>query len=168
MRLYLIRHAIAIERESVDLFSDAARELTPDGIDKMQHNARVLRKLGVSIDEVWTSPLVRARQTAEILAENLTPIPPVHVVKALEPNGHFETILQALEARESNLDSVALVGHEPYLGAFTSFLIGGPRNLSIAFKKGGAALVKIDDFQPPLRGELCWLMTPKQMSHIDG
>ncbi|MBI5765410.1 MAG: phosphohistidine phosphatase SixA [Planctomycetes bacterium] len=167
MRVYLIRHAIAIERESVDLFSDAARELTPDGIDKFRRCARALRSLGTVVDEVWTSPLVRARQTAEILAENLAPPPPVHVVKGLEPNGHFETILQALEARADNLDSVALVGHEPYLGGFTSYMLGGPRNLAISYKKGGAAMIKIDDFQPPLRGELCWLITPKQMGRMD-
>lgn len=167
MRVYLIRHAIAVERESVDLFSDAARELTAEGIDKFRRCARALRSLDVLIDEIWTSPLVRARQTAEILAENLSPPPPVHVVKALEPNGHFETILQALEAREDNLDSLALVGHEPYLGGFTSFLLGGPRNLSISFKKGGVALIKIDDFQMPLRGELCWLATPKQLGRME-
>lgn len=162
MRLYLVRHAIAVDRESPLVVSDAARELTPEGVQKMRRNAAALRQHGVKLGEVWTSPLLRARQTAEILAEELGNEALVHTVKSLEPNGHFEELLARLD-ENAGLDAVALVGHEPFLGEFTSFLIGGPRNLSIPFKKGGVACIEIEEFKPPLRGQLCWLLTPKQM-----
>lgn len=162
MDLYLVRHAIAVDRGAPDIVSDAARELTLEGVAKMRRNARALRRLGIKFDEIWTSPLLRARHTAEILSEECGNDAPVHTVKSLEPSGHFEELLARLE-EQSSLKAVALVGHEPFLGEFTSFLIGGARNLSIPFKKGGAACVEMDDFRPPLRGKLRWLLTSKQM-----
>ena len=165
MKLCLIRHAIAIERDTPGLISDAARELTAEGIEKMRRNSRALRKLGVKFDGVWTSPLIRARQTAEIIAENFDPKPPVEVVRALEPSGHFEELLARLE-KQNNGECLALVGHEPSLGELASFLIGGPRNVGIPLKKGGAACIEIEEFRPPLRGQLKWLLTPKIMGNI--
>jgi phosphohistidine phosphatase len=165
MRLYLVRHAIAVDREAPGIVSDAARELTAEGMQKMRRNAAALRQLGVKLSEIWTSPLLRARQTAEILSEGLGEQTPVHIVKPLEPNGHFEELLARLD-ENSTLDAVALVGHEPFLGEFSSFLIGGPRNLSIPFKKGGVACIEIEEFRPPLSGQLCWLLTPKQMGQM--
>jgi len=162
MNLYLIRHAIAVDRDVVDVITDAARELTPEGVEKFRRSARALRRSAVEPREIWTSPLLRARQTAEILSDELKDRPPVIVVKALEPSGHFEEVIERLE-QNSKLDAVALVGHEPYLGEITSLLIGGPRNRAIPIKKGGAACIEIDDFRPPYHGELRWLITPRQM-----
>lgn len=161
MRIYLVRHAIAAPLDA-GILNDQARELTPLGIKKMQRNAVALMKLGVVIDEIWTSPLVRARQTAEILAVGLGGKVPVKTVSALEPDGEFEELRSRI-AKHTSLSSVALVGHEPYMGEFTSYLMGGSRSLMIRFKKGAVAMVEIDDFAPPLRGELCWMVTPKQM-----
>ena len=75
MLLYLVRHAIAIPRGAPGISSDASRELTPEGIRRMRQNARALVQLDVVIEEVWTSPLIRARQTADLLAEELIPRP---------------------------------------------------------------------------------------------
>ena len=165
MKLCLIRHGIAIPKDTPGLISDASRELTPDGMEKMRRNARALRKIGLNLDTVWTSPLIRARQTAEIVADLFDPKPPVEVVRDLGPSGHFEELLIRLQQRKG-ADTIAMVGHEPSLGEFACFLIGGPRNVAIPFKKGGAACIVMDDFQPPLRGELQWLITPKIMASI--
>jgi len=166
MKVCLVRHAIAIDRDAPNLISDAARELTTEGIEKMRRNARAIRKIGMVFDAVWSSPLIRARQTAEILADAFDPKPPVEVVRALEPAGHFEDLLLRLQERKAS-ETIALVGHEPSLGELASFMIGGPRNVAIPFKKGGAACIVLEELQPPLRGELLWLLTPKIMSTID-
>lgn len=164
MQVYLVRHAIAAPQEA-GFIDDAARELTPEGIKKMQRNALALASLGVQIDEIWTSPLARARQTAELLAAGLGGSATTRVVSELEPSGDFEAIRKRL-AESTRLTGVALVGHEPYLGEFAAYLMGGAPSLMIRFKKGGVAMIEIEDFSPPLRGELCWLMTPKQLGKM--
>ncbi len=128
----------------------------------MRRNAEALRRLGVTLDEVWTSPLVRARQTAEILAQGLGGKAPVKVVSALEPEGTFED-LRARLAGHARLSAVALVGHEPGLSEFAGCLMGVGRSLMFRFKKGAVALIEIDDFSSPVHGELCWFMTSKMM-----
>lgn len=164
MQVFLVRHAIAAPCEA-GFLDDGARELTPEGIKKMRRHTAALVVLGVKLDEVWTSPLVRARQTAEILAAGLQPAPPVRVLTALEPGGDFEALRLRL-SQHKQLTSVALVGHEPFLGEFTSFLMCNERSLMFKFKKGGVAMVEIEDFTPPLRGELFWLLAPKQLDRI--
>ncbi|OWY72154.1 phosphohistidine phosphatase SixA [cyanobacterium TDX16] len=164
MLIYLVRHAIAAAR-SPGILNDGARELTPEGIKKMRRHAAALVTLGAQIDEVWTSPLVRARQTAEILAAGLLPAPPVKTLTSLEPGGDFESLRNRL-AQNRQLTAVALVGHEPFMGQFTGYLLGAGRGVAFRYKKGGIGLVEIDDLAPPLRGELCWLMAPKQLGRI--
>ncbi|GMU35703.1 MAG: phosphohistidine phosphatase SixA [Planctomycetia bacterium] len=164
MLIYLVRHAIAAAR-SPGILNDGARELTPEGIKKMRRHAAALAMLGAQIDEIWTSPLVRARQTAEILAAGLEPSPPLKTLTSLEPSGDFESLRLRL-SQSRHLTAVALVGHEPFMGEFTGYLLGAGRGVAFRYKKGGIGLVEIDDFAPPLRGELCWLMAPKQLGLI--
>lgn len=161
MQVYLVRHAIAAPREA-GFLDDGARELTPEGIRKMREHVVGLAVLGVQIDEIWTSPLVRARQTAEILAGGLVPSPPIRILSFLEPAGDFEAMRVRL-SQHTNLGGVALVGHEPYMGEFTSYLMGGDRLMMFRYKKGAVGMVEIEDLAPPLRGELCWLLSPKQL-----
>lgn len=162
MQIYLVRHAIAAPREA-GFVDDAARELTPEGIKKMRRIVAALDTLGVRLDEIWTSPLIRAHQTAELLAAGLGGRTPIKTVAALEPGGDFEVLRNRLDQHRS-LSAVALVGHEPGMGELTSHLMGGSRAMMIRFKKGGVAMVEIDGFSLPLRGELCWLLTPKHMA----
>jgi phosphohistidine phosphatase len=162
MQLYLVRHGIAENRDFPGIISDAARRLTPEGERKMRRNSRALLRLGVELNEIWTSPLVRARQTAEILAEELMSETPVHIVQPLKPDGQFEDLLVLLQEHQQ-LAGVALVGHEPFLGELAAVLIGAPRPVTITFKKGGVANIEIDQFEQPLQGALNWLLTPRQM-----
>lgn len=162
MRLYLIRHAIAVDRDAVGVLDDASRELTPQGIGKMGHNAAALARLGVKANEVWTSPFLRARQTADIVARGLGLAGGPRVVKALSPGGDYQALIQRL-ARHADWAGVALVGHEPDLGRLAALLLAGSPHGAVDFKKGGAACIEIDDFHPPVRGRLEWLLTPKQM-----
>src|SRR5262245_54615467 len=142
MLVYLIRHAIAYERGLIADLDDDARELTPVGIKKMRRNAAALARLRVRSDEIWTSPLVRATQTAEILAEALRPAGGVHVVTELAPGGDFDRLLHRLQLHAEH-EAVALVGHEPDLGQLVGMLLTGQRRPIVRFKKGGVACIEI-------------------------
>ncbi len=165
MQLYLIRHAIAVDRGAAGVVDDRSRELTIDGIRKMRRVAAGLSKLIEELDEVWTSPLVRARQTAEIVCEEFGLRRPPQTVPALEPGGKPQDIVARL-VKHAGREGIALVGHEPDLGELATFLIAGTRRSGIRFKKGGVACIEISDFHAPVRGELCWLLTPGQLRAI--
>jgi phosphohistidine phosphatase len=167
MELYLVRHGIATERTATETTPDADRELTPDGIRKVRRNARALHRLGVELDAVWTSPLKRARQTAELLAAELGVSSRLTALDALQPSGSFDAVVAELRLH-ADLRGVGLVGHEPYLGEFASYLLTGSRAAEIEFKKGGVAYMVIDDFDDPVRAGLRWLLTPRQMARMTG
>jgi phosphohistidine phosphatase len=165
MLVYIVRHAIAVPREDHIGLDDASRALTDRGIDRMRRIVRGLDALGVEISEIWTSSLVRARQTAEILAESRRFQGTVRTVPALAPGGDPTQLLRELQQASARA-SIALVGHEPDLGEFASLLLTGKTASFIPFKKGGVACIEIEKPTPPIHGELHWLMTPKQMRSI--
>ena len=113
--LYLVRHGRAAERGD-EWPDDGKRPLTPQGIDRFQQVVRGLSVLGVTIDIVLTSPLVRARQTADLLAGGLRPHPSVEVTDVLAPGAPVADVMAAL-AQARRAKSIACVGHEPDLGA---------------------------------------------------
>src|SRR5262249_36764996 len=129
-------------------------------------NARGLRRLGINVDAVWTSPFVRAVRTAEILASELGIASRVRSIDALQPAGSFEALVTELRL---NADSpgIALVGHEPSMGEFASYLLTGSRAAEIQFKKGGAACFELTSFDDPIRARFCWLMTPRALARIE-
>ncbi len=165
MLVYLVRHAIAVPRDSVAGLDDASRPLTDKGIDRMRRSVRGLDKLNVSIEEIWTSPLLRARQTADILAESRHFNGHSKTVNALAPGGDLNLLVRDLR-QAGRTTSIALVGHEPDMGELATLLLTGLTASVIPFKKGGVACIEIDDLSPPIRGELLWLLTPKQMRSI--
>jgi len=87
--LYLIRHGLAAERGDA-WPDDAKRPLTERGMSRLRKGARGLARLGVSLDVVLTSPLVRTRQTAEIVAGAFDPHPPLVNVDGLAPGGSYQ------------------------------------------------------------------------------
>ncbi len=155
-KLYLVRHAIAAERGDA-WPDDAKRPLTSKGSSRMREVARGLRDLHVGIDVILTSPLVRARQTAEILANGLRPAPAVSVVPALAPGVTPAQAIAALPAFRK-MRRIALVGHEPGLGELAAWLIGAQSPLP--FKKGGVCRIDIGATPAPGQGQLIWMATP--------
>jgi phosphohistidine phosphatase len=155
--LYLIRHAIAAERgESWP--DDSKRPLTDEGTARMRKAARGLARLEVAIDVVLTSPLVRARQTAEIVAAALDPRPSIVTIESLAPGATYAAIVADLEkhARKSRL---ALVGHEPGIGELAARLVGSRH--AIEFKKGAVCRIDLDQVPPAGPGHLRWFLTPR-------
>ncbi|MBK9746851.1 MAG: phosphohistidine phosphatase SixA [Chloroflexi bacterium] len=152
MQLYFFRHALA-EIASVGQ-TDADRKLTQEGIDRTRQSARLLKLLDLTPIKLYTSPLVRAKQTADILGHTLES--PIEVRRELAPGFN----LAALTALVSDLaldDSLIVVGHEPDFSRTISALTGGSQ---IVMKKGGLARVDITSMHP-LSGELVWLIAPK-------
>jgi phosphohistidine phosphatase len=157
--LYLVRHAIAAER-GPKYPDDNLRPLTKEGIDKMRTAARGLADLDPEIDVVISSPLVRAKQTAEILLGELEPTPAHGLLEELSPGYSPADLAEALGRYETHR-TIALVGHEPDLGTFAAWLIGAHK--AIPFKKGGIACFEVTAFPPTRSSTLLWAATPRML-----
>jgi phosphohistidine phosphatase len=163
MELYLIRHGIAAERGE-EYPDDSKRPLTSKGIASLRREAKSLNALGVTFDQIITSPLVRTRQTADILAEALQGKPPVATSDALAPAGTPAAVIQEL-TKHARKARVALVGHEPNLGELAARLIGAKRPLE--FKKGAICRMDFEVLPPKGVGQLRWLLPPKVLRKIE-
>jgi phosphohistidine phosphatase len=164
-RVYLVRHAIAEDRAASG--RDADRALTREGRKKMKRAASGLAALGIRAPMVFTSPLVRARETAAILAEAL-PGARVEVCDLLAP-GVDAAALAAFLDRRSESAPAMLVGHEPDLSEVLSeWLTGSPARLATRFRKGAVACVLAGTLPPQGRATLEWLMTADQLGEAGG
>lgn len=164
VRLYLIRHAIAFERDADKWPDDAKRPLTHKGIARMREVVDGLLELNVEIDLVVTSPLVRAKQTADVLLAGLSDPPELVISDSLMPSGSPSAVAEALSPH-SKLKNIALVGHEPSLGELGAWLIGAKHPL--AFKKGGVACIEMPTMPLVGPGQLMWLATPRMLRSLD-
>jgi phosphohistidine phosphatase len=158
IELYLVRHAIAAER-GPKYPDDRLRPLTPAGSKKFSQSVPGLVELGVVIDVVLTSPLVRARDTAMLLAAGLKPKPSLVEIEALSPSGRPNAIVEAIKTHSKSQRRLALVGHEPDLGELAARLLGA-RGM-VEFKKGGVCLIEVDGATPGGPGTLRWMLPPK-------
>lgn len=150
MRVYFLRHGIAQDRE-LDL-PDAERNLVEKGIQKTIDGAKRFKALGVAPTIIYTSPLNRAYQTAEIVARELG----CELVKdeRLAEGFHSRNLGDLI--KEHGAGDLMVVGHEPSLSMTISNIISGG---DIIMKKGGLARVDLQRTDPP-RGELVWLLPP--------
>ncbi len=160
--IYLIRHGIAEDRGE-KWPDDSKRPLTDEGMARMRKSVRGLSRLGVSLDVVLTSPLVRARQTAEIVVAGISPRPSLITSDALAPGGSFPALVADLE-KHVKKTRIGLVGHEPHIGEFASRLIGSRH--AIEFKKGAVCRIDLASLPPSGPGDLRWLLTPRIMRAI--
>ena len=162
MELYIIRHASAEMLSLKNDFTDAKRALTTQGREKMRQAARGIKKLGVSFDLIMTSPLVRAVETAQIIGKVLDTDGSAQVeTDNLAPGASFEDLFTEIRTH-LGIQSAALIGHQPDLGTLISRLVWGS-SLSIPLKKGGVCCISITETMPTFRGDIIWLMTPKQL-----
>jgi phosphohistidine phosphatase len=164
MDLLVIRHGAARDRDEFAQtgLSDDLRPLTAEGADEMRKVARALRTQVKSIDFLATSPLVRAVQTAEIVAEaygrevgetttSLMPDAPLE---------EFEKWCAGVGAKKL----VAVVGHEPHLSTLVTWLLSGKYDSCVRLKKAGAALLEFGSEVHRDSGTLAWLLTPRQLA----
>ncbi len=161
MKLYLLRHAEAVPRE--DSIPDCDRALTSDGMETMKTVALGMRALKIKVDLVLTSPLVRARQTAEIAAVALGVKSKITLTKNLAPDADPESFIAELALKHCSIKNILLVGHEPHLGRLASVLLTGTTDLPVIFKKGGLMALKLDSKPCKQGATLKWFLTPRQM-----
>jgi phosphohistidine phosphatase len=159
LELYLIRHGIAAER-GPDYPDDSKRPLTDKGIAALRREAKGLNALGVTFDLIITSPLVRTRQTADILSESLSGKPAIAESDALAPAGTPAAVMQEI-AQHSRKATIALVGHEPNIGELAARLIGA--RSPVQFKKGAVCRIDFDVLPPKALGQLRWFLPPRAL-----
>lgn len=164
MELYVIRHAIAEPLGKRNEFRDEQRALTEEGRSRMHEIARGLGKLGVELDLILTSPLMRAVETAEIVAPCLgLSRKDVKPTSHLAPGASFEQLFAEIKA-QTGVESLALVGHQPDLGMLVSrIILGEGGTASLQLKKGSVCCINVTETVPALRGGLLWLLMPKQL-----
>jgi phosphohistidine phosphatase len=158
MKLYVLRHGEAAEHGD-PRYKENERPLTPKGIQRTKQLAHALGEMEIAFDRILSSPLIRARQTAEIVARRMEK--QVEFTDALIPSGNMKALVDALNHLRPIPGNVVIVGHEPYLSGFISLLcVGGP-DLPIKLKKGGLCRLEVDHLICGKCATLEWLATPR-------
>lgn len=159
-QLYLIRHGLA--GDFGDYADDNLRPLTKEGQEKTRQVARRLSQLHLRFDLIVTSPLVRAKQTADILLE-MGLATHLEESRDLAPGGRFEDWLTWLaDWQQSNQPTLALVGHEPTLSHWAEHLIWGDATGRLVLKKAGVIGLTVPESGNPVgNSELFWLTPPR-------
>jgi phosphohistidine phosphatase len=160
MRLFFFRHGIAEAGHAA--LRDFDRPLTDEGRNELAIIAQGLRRLRVVPDVLLSSPLVRARQTAEIIAPMLGIT--VEIADELQSGADFEAF-QSLVLRYSVAEALMFVGHEPGMSEYPAALIGAVGG-AIVLKKAGLIRIDLDGRCERGRGRLRWLLTPRQLELI--
>lgn len=163
MNLFLLRHGLAVEREEFDFASDGLRPLTAKGRRQLHQTCAALLRLKLGFNQIFSSPLVRARQTAEIVATNLKLKKRLVVADELKPGGNLKKLVWKIHRQKPAVRNLLLVGHEPDLSRLISALVTGGPGLQLDFKKGGLAKLEIEKLRAGQCAALAWLLTPKQM-----
>jgi phosphohistidine phosphatase len=161
MKLYIVRHAWAGERDSERWPDDELRPLTEEGKKRFNQFVKRLLPCGFKPARIATSPLVRCRQTAELLLKHLPAETKLEELDALRPDSLLDALLSWTNqgANESQDEAVAWVGHAPDVGRLAASLVGG--GASIRFSKGAVAEIRFETNAAAGEGELAWLATAK-------
>lgn len=164
MNLYILRHGIAVDPGSPDYPNDADRPLTPKGERKLQRIAEAMLALELCFDVILSSPYVRARQTAEVMAEVFHARKKLELTDSLTPGGNPRKLIELLHGLVPAPDDVLLSGHEPFLSGLISLLVAGEPGLLVVMRKGGLCRLSVEHLKPGRCATLEWLLTPKQMA----
>ncbi len=163
--LYLIRHGIAEERGTY--IDDAQRSLTDEGHKKTKQVAKRLYELGLRFDLLQTSPLVRARQTADVFA-NVFDGCPIQQSPELAPEGNLQTWLSSIAAwidqhPQPAKASLGIIGHEPDLSSWAEMLIWGEFKGVLVLKKAGIIGLSMPEAQPWINNGILFLSIPPKL-----
>ena len=164
MEIYLVRHGIA--EDGGEGTRDGSRALTEKGRRRFQKTARAFGKLGRKLDLILTSPLVRAVQTAEILAGE-TRYGTVAVLEELDPKFDAEAVREAVAKRAEKNETVALVGHEPQLSLVLAALSGVPQ-ADLDFKKGAIVRIDVESVAGGKPADARWWLKPRSGNRVRG
>ena len=166
-KLYFLRHGLAGQHGDPQYKDDSLRPLTEQGRKKMRRAAQGMQALGLTFDAILSSPYVRARQTAEIVAQTLRPqYTKIHFTDNLANAAPIKKLLKEAQIHFPKSKKILFVGHEPHLSQLVSCLLKCKNPLPVDFKKGGLCCLSMPQ---PLIHEtaiLNWLLTSKQLCLI--
>lgn len=161
IELFLMRHGVALDMEEAGVKRDADRPLSTDGRRKTHEVARAMKAMELEFDRIISSPLLRARDTAAIVAEELKSKKRLDLSDVLKPGCDPGSVVGLLKG--AMVRRVLLVGHEPDLSAVVSrFTTGGDR-LNVCFKKAGLCKLTVEALRDGHCATLEWLLTPRLM-----
>src|ERR1700716_1451980 len=160
MELLIVRHAIAFDRDRRRWREDAVRPLAPAGIRRARKAAAGLEKLTTRPQRLLTSPLVRAKQTAQILTD-VAGWPAAEEGPERSPGEPALAVMELLAKEGSRL--IAVVGHQPGLGHLLAACLLGRGSLPIEMKKNAVACVSFDGKPRAGHAALKWLATPRML-----
>ena len=165
MELFIIRHAWAEERDDTKYPDDALRPLTDEGRERFTKMIEFLVPRGLKPCVIATSPMLRCRQTAEILAAAIRERVPGDKTRLVEckhllPGGDPKKLFAWTDEYAAAVEQVAWVGHAPDIGFIATLLIGQEEGW-MNFKKGAIAAIRSNDSPDFGRGELQWFLTAK-------
>jgi phosphohistidine phosphatase len=164
MKLYLVRHGIAIDREDPKSPAEAERYLTAEGIKKTRDVARGVASVAEKPDLFLSSPYVRAMQTAELFAAAMKhPKQKIRRTNLLLPGSDVSSFFREL-AKSKDADAIFCFGHAPQLDEVISTVLGSKRD-GTSLKKAGVACIELRRVAPP-SGTLVWLATPKLLKKL--
>lgn len=167
MHLFIIRHAIAEEREEFAKKNtdDSLRPLTSKGKKKLQKMILSLEKEFEKLELIVTSPYLRAKQSAQIISD-LTENAKITECAELVPHAPPQSLAKWIKTHCGSYKKVAVVGHEPHITSFTSYVLSGNTKESfIEMKKSSVALVEVGNFEDmtPSKAKLQWLASPRMI-----
>jgi len=163
MNLFLLRHGLAVERDEIHFASDHLRPLTPKGKRQLRKIVAAMRAMELNFDVILSSPLVRARQTAEIVAADLKLKKRLDFVDELRPGSDARKLVQKIVGLKKAPVNVLLVGHEPDFSKLISRFVTGKTGAGFTLKKAGLAKLEIENLRVGKCATLAWLLTSAQM-----
>ncbi|MDE1829080.1 MAG: phosphohistidine phosphatase SixA [Thaumarchaeota archaeon] len=163
MDLFILRHGEA-GRSSATIRDDSKRTLTVGGEKEIKEISKGVQDLGIEFDYIFTSPVLRAKQTAEIVSKIVTSKNQIKELDELKPEGNKLQLYNKLSNLKQD-SSVLIVGHEPDLSELIGDAISNGE-CRIDLKKAGLARIRVTTILPKLKGELRWLLTPKHLKRI--
>jgi phosphohistidine phosphatase len=162
MEIYILRHGIAVNRGTPGYKKDSDRPLTPEGEEKVHQIAKAMLAMELKFDLILSSPYLRSKQTAQIVAAELDE--EVTLTDLLTPDGNPLELIR--ELNDEKPQRVLLVGHEPHLSGLISVLVTGESDAAIELKKGGLCNLSTDRLAFGQCATLNWLLTPKQLRSL--
>lgn len=166
MNIFILRHGIAVERGTGGFEKDSERPLTGKGKRQLRKSAAAMKRMKLRFNLILSSPYARARQTAEIVAEELNLKKRLKLTDTLKAENDPEGMVAEIARLKPMPEELLLVGHEPYLSHLISRLVSGNGDMAMDFKKGGLCKLEVEKLDGGPGARLAWLLTPKLMREM--
>ncbi|HEY1717005.1 MAG TPA: phosphohistidine phosphatase SixA [Verrucomicrobiae bacterium] len=163
MNIFILRHGIAVEPGAPGIKTDAERPLVPKGEQRLRAAVAAMEKMDLSFDAIISSPYLRAKETAEIVAKHFKLEKKLAFSGDLIPGGNPQALIRQLNDLKTAPENILLVGHEPYLSRLIALLATGNPGATIEMKKGGLCKLEAEELEYGHCATLKWLLTPGQM-----